>query len=204
MPRLSKLRKLLSGGRLKRASSLPLKSVKPNLSSRSPAGGEALLPAHIVRIATAEIGVEEVNGTNKGPRVDEYKAATWLDPTKGWPWCAAFVCWVVKQAMEHAEVAETARFKRPRTAGAWDLENWSLKQDASTWTKKPHRGDIEPGDIVVFKFSHVGFAVSAPDKNGYLLTVEGNTDQAGSREGGGVFRKRRHVSTIRSRIRFRV
>jgi hypothetical protein len=164
----------------------------------------AQLPQAIVKIATAEIGVEEINGTNKGPRVDEYKAATWLDPTKGWPWCAAFVCWVVREAMTATDTKETATFKRPRTAGAWDLENWSLKQDASTWTRKPHRNDIEPGDIVVFTFSHVGFAVSKPDANGMVDTVEGNTDAAGSREGGGVFRKRRRLSQIRSRIRFRV
>ena len=162
------------------------------------------LPAHIVRLATAEIGVTEVNGTNTGPRVDEYKAATWLDPKKGWPWCAAFVCWVVREAMTAAEIKETKTFRRPRTAGAWDLENWSRAQDATTWTRKPHRGDIEPGDIVVFTFSHVGFAVSRPDKKGYVFTVEGNTDSSGSREGGGVFRKRRHVSQIRSRIRFRI
>jgi hypothetical protein len=36
------------------------------------------------------------------------------------------------------------------------------------------------------------------------MCVEGNTDSSGSREGGGVFLKRRHVSVIRSRIRFRV
>jgi hypothetical protein len=178
--------------------------VKASSPSPSAAAGKALLPAHIVRIASAEIGVEEVNGTNTGPRVDEYKAATWLDPKKGWPWCAAFVCWVVREAMLAANVPQTATFKRPRTAGAWDMENWSRQQDASTWTLKPHRGDIQPGDIVVFTFSHVGFAVSAPDKNGHVLTIEGNTDHAGSREGGGVFRKRRHLSQIRSRIRFRV
>lgn len=158
----------------------------------------------IVEIATKEIGVEEVNGSNCGPRVDQYKAATWLNPKKGWPWCAAFVCWVVREAAAQAGVSFTNSFKRPRTAGAWDMENWSLKQDRSTWTKKPHRGDIEPGDIVVFKFSHIGFAVSKPDKNGYVTTVEGNTDHAGSREGGGVYRKRRRLSQIRSRIRFRV
>jgi hypothetical protein len=164
----------------------------------------AKLPSAIVEIATKEIGVEEINGTNCGPRVDEYKAATWLDPKKGWPWCAAFICWVVREAMAATGVTETKTFKRPRTAGAWDLENWSLAQDASTWTKKPHRGDIEPGDIVVFKFSHVGVAVSKPDKNGYVLSVDGNTDGEGSREGGAVLRKRRNISQIRSRIRFRV
>jgi hypothetical protein len=160
------------------------------------------LAPELVRIATAEIGVEEVNGSNCGPRVDEYKAATWLDPSKGWPWCAAFVCWVVREAME--ATGERYTFDRPRTAGAWDFENWSRKQDASTWTKRPHDGDIQAGDIVIFTFSHIGIATSAPDAGGWVTTVEGNTDAAGSREGGGVYRKRRHVSKIRSRIRFRV
>jgi hypothetical protein len=160
------------------------------------------LAPELVRIATAEIGVEEVNGSNCGPRVDEYKAATWLDPSKGWPWCAAFVCWVVREAMEAAGARYT--FDRPRTAGAWDFENWSRKQDSSTWTKRPHDGDIQAGDIVIFTFSHIGIATSAPDAGGWVSTVEGNTDAAGSREGGGVWRKRRHVSKIRSRIRFRV
>ncbi|MDH3770322.1 MAG: CHAP domain-containing protein [Nitrospirota bacterium] len=165
---------------------------------------KAKMPAAIAAVAKGEIGVEEVNGTNCGPRVDEYKAATWLNPRRGWPWCAAFVCWVVREAATAAGVRFTSRFKRPRTAGAWDMENWSLAQDLSTWTKKPHRGDIQPGDIVVFRFSHIGFAISRPDRNGYVRTVEGNTDAAGRREGGGVYTKRRHVSKIRSRIRFRV
>lgn len=164
----------------------------------------ALLPPVIARLAKAEIGVTEVNGTNTGPRVDEYKAATWLTPKKGWPWCAAFICFIVREAMIETLTPETKTFKRPQTAGAWDLENWSMEQDGSTNTRKPPRGDITEGDIVIFKFSHVGFAITPPDKKGYLLTVEGNTDQAGSREGGGVFRKRRHVSEIRSRLRFTV
>lgn len=162
------------------------------------------LAPEIVRLAKQEVGIEEVNGTNCGPRVNEYKAATWLPADKAWPWCAAFICWIVREAMKSTGVQETKTFKRPQTAGAWDMENWSLDQDQSTWTKKPHKGDIEAGDIVVFTFSHIGFAIGRPDEGGYVDTIEGNTDADGSREGGGVFRKRRHISKIRSRIRFRV
>jgi hypothetical protein len=162
------------------------------------------LPQALVEVARREIGVQEVNGSNCGRRVNEYKAATWLPADKGWPWCAAFVCWCVREAMRAAGVAETKTFKRPRTAGAWDFENWSLEQDASTNTRKPHRGDIQAGDIVIFTFSHIGIATSAPDKNGNVRTIEGNTDGAGSREGGAVLAKVRHVSRIRSRIRFTV
>lgn len=164
----------------------------------------SLLASKIVELARREIGVEEVNGTNCGPRVNEYKSATNLPPQESWPWCAAFVCWLVRQALAATGLKETATFKRPRTAGAWDFENWSLAQDRTTQTRKPHRGDIQAGDIVVFTFSHIGIATSAPDAEGYVQTIEGNTDGQGSREGGAVLAKRRHVSRIRSRIRFTI
>lgn len=159
--------------------------------------------ASIISTARAEIGVEEVAGTNSGKRVNEYKGTTWLPASESWPWCAAFVCWVVLQAMTFNKVKETPGFKRPRTAGAWDFENWSRKQDGTTNTKKPHDGDIKAGDIVIFTFSHIGIAIEDA-KDGSVVTVEGNTDQAGSREGGGVFRKTRKLSQIRSRIRFTI
>lgn len=162
-----------------------------------------LLPSAIVKLALKEVGVEEVDGTNCGPMVDQYKAATNLPPHESWPWCAAFVCWLTREAMKATGIKETATFKRPTTAGAWDLENWSRKQDNSTQTKKPHGGDIKAGDIVVFAFSHVGVAVKDA-KDGYVRTVEANTDSNGSREGGGVFCKVRKLSQIRSRIRFTI
>lgn len=160
------------------------------------------LPAALIKTAIAEIGVEEVDGTNCGPRVNQYKAATNLPPDEPWPWCAAFVCWCVREAAKATGVKFTPTFRRPTTAGAWAFENWSLEQDASTQTKKPAGKDIQPGDIVVFKFSHIGIAISAPDKAGFVMVCEGNTDGQGSREGGAVLRKKRHLSKIRSRIRF--
>lgn len=164
----------------------------------------AKLPSYLVTIAAAEIGVTEINGSNCGPRVNQYKAATWLPADKAWPWCAAFICWCVREALAASGLKETKTFKRPRTAGAWDFENWSLAQDNTTHTKKPHRGDIQPGDIVIFKFSHIGIAAGAPDINGHVRTIEGNTDGAGSREGGIVLQKTRRLDQIRSRIRFTV
>jgi hypothetical protein len=55
------------------------------------------------------------------------------------------------------------------------FENWSRRQDGSTQTKKPYENDILPGDVVVFTFSHIGLAISAPDENGFVETIEGNT-----------------------------
>jgi CHAP domain len=161
------------------------------------------LSQRLVELAKKEVGVEEIGGTNCGPRVNEYKAATWLPPDQAWPWCAAFIDWLVMRAMEE-ESGRKFTFERPRTAGAWDMENWSMKQDGSTWTKlNPQASDIAPGDIVIFTFSHVGLAIGTPEK-GMVETIEGNTDGNGSRDGGGVWRKQRKLSLIRSRIRFTV
>ena len=160
------------------------------------------LAERLVELAKKEVGVEEIGGTNCGPRVNEYKAATWLPADQAWPWCAAFIDWLVMTAME--ESGRKFTFARPRTAGAWDLENWSMKQDGSTWLKlNPQASDIAAGDIVIFTFSHVGLAIDAPAK-GMVETIEGNTDGNGSRDGGGVWRKFRKISQIRSRIRFTV
>jgi len=153
----------------------------------------------LIALANKEIGIEEVNGTNCGPRVNEYKSATWLDSTKSWPWCAAFICWLFKEAMKDGKYS----FKRPQTAGAYDFENWATSQGADIILKKPHGGDIKPGDIVVFNFSHIGIAVGSPDSTGFIKTIEGNTDGVGSREGGAVLEKRRKISSIRSIIRIK-
>lgn len=160
--------------------------------------------AKLVQIVKAERGVKEVDGSNCGPRVNIYKSATDLPPNKPWKWCAGFVCWGVKETLEFFGLPlQRHGFSRPTTAGAWDFINWSLKQDETTTTKMfPTVGDIQPGDILVFKFSHIGFAVGYPDK-GYVSTVEGNTspENGEDNDGGGVFQRTRPVNRIRARIR---
>ena len=154
------------------------------------------LAQKMIELASKEVGVEEVNGTNCGPRVNEYKSATSLDPEQGWPWCAAFICWLMREAMKDGSYT----FKRPTTASAWGFEDWAAKQNNKVQLKKPHKDDIKAGDIVMFTFSHIGLAVSDPH-DGYIDTIEGNTDGQGSREGGAVLKKKRKLSAIRSRIR---
>jgi hypothetical protein len=157
----------------------------------------------LCELAEAEVGTRESpRNSNTGPRVNTYKSATTLDPQQPWPWCAAFVCFIVKNALKSEVRIISPGFTRPTTAGAWDFINWSKAQDNRTTTlMAPKAKDIQPGDIVVFKFSHIGIAVSNCLPDGTFQTVEGNTDLAGSREGGGVYHKTRNISTIRARIR---
>ena len=173
-------------------------AILAKLSTKEPVVFSGSIADKMVALAREEIGVSEVDVTNCGPRVDEYKAATWLDADKGWPWCAAFICWLIREAIEEDETT----FKRPRTAGAWDFENWARQESThGVELRKPTNEDIKAGDIVVFTFSHIGIAVADVDSSGYVKTIEGNTNGAGSREGGSVLEKNSHVSKIRSRIR---
>ena len=165
------------------------------------------LPSLIAAIAESKVGLKESPaGSNRGPEIQEFFDADGYDPNgsspgdSGYAWCAAFVCRIVQLAMGKGKWT----FTRPTTASAWGFEKWSLAQDLSTWTKKPHGGDIARGDIIVFHFSHIGIATSYPDEDGWIETTEGNTNLRGEREGIAVMRKTRHVSEIRSRIRFRV
>jgi len=143
----------------------------------------------IVRIARSQVGVKEVGGNNKGSKIREYQAASWLDPAP-WPWCAAFVCWVMLKAGH-------LPYSRPRTAGAFDLARWAKKNGL----RVHGRGEfIEAGDIIIFDFSHVGIAVEDSDST-IVVTVEGNTGASGSRDGDGVWEKQRSRALIRHVIK---
>ena len=165
------------------------------------------LPEAVAKTAESKVGIRETGGPNKGAALAEFFAADDYVPGKrdeGYAWCAAFVCWAVKTALELCGLRETATFGRPRTPGAWAFEAWCKGVDRTAMLRKPHKGDIQRGDVVVFVISHIGIAVTKPDTQGYFETVEGNTNKKGSREGDGVYRKTRHISEIRSRIRFTV
>lgn len=157
-----------------------------------------MIAERLAKAAESQVGVRETK-TNGGERIAEYQRATWL-PVGPWAWCAAFVCWCVREAMG----GERYTFPRPETAGAWDFENWCRSVDNSVKLHKPHEDDIRRGDIVIFTFSHIGIAVGDIGKDGMVQTVEGNTNSDGAREGDGVYRKRRYASKIRSVIRFMV
>jgi hypothetical protein len=144
----------------------------------------------LVAIARKEIGVSEIGTTNTGKRVKEYQASTSLGGT-GWPWCAAFICWIF------LESGIFTNENRPKTAGAFRFEEWG-NQLGIPVIKKPK--EIKRGDIVIYTFSHIGIATNDSIK-GRFKAIEGNTDGGGSREGGAVMEKSRTISSVRSVIR---
>ncbi len=169
-----------------------------------------IVPEKIASIALSKVGVRESGGSNKGAALQEFFDSDWYDPNgakdgdDGYAWCAAFVCWVVRKALAEAGIAKSETFQRPRTPSAWGFEEWCRGVDRTAMLKKPPLGDVKRGDIIIFKFSHIGIALSGPDEKGLIQTVEGNTNEEGSREGDGVYKKNRTILTVRSRIRFTI
>ncbi len=150
------------------------------------------LLAAVVAAARAEIGVrEEPPGSNRGPKVDQYLRSVGLDPADdSFPWCAAFVYWCFAQSAKSLGVENPAT----KTAGAVDI-----------WVKAPARriqriareeaknspALVQPGMVFVIStgsgHGHCGFIETV--QGTVLTTIEGNTNEGGSREGIGVFER---------------
>ena len=162
------------------------------------------LSEQIREVATEEIGTKEIGYSNTGKRVQQYQAATSLDGT-GWAWCAAFICFVVREAMARWEKEHGSKitFARPTTAAAYGFDEWSLSQDRSTKTRRSHTGEAI-GIFSLHSTSHCGIAISAPTKAGNFKTIEGNTNAKGSRDGGCVMIRTRNVKDVRDWITFTI
>lgn len=163
----------------------------------------------MIAIARREVGTVEHGGNNKGPKVESYQRATNLEGT-GWPWCAAFVDWVVREWLKDAEVREAlkifspqvAEAWRPKTAAAFGFHEWAEKSGLMIFDDDPSHV-LHTGDIMTFDFSHVGIVVTDRESGGisWVDTIEGNTSHDGSRDGDGVWEKTRNRTLARRFIR---
>lgn len=155
----------------------------------------------LVRIAAEDIGAsEEPHGSNLGERIAKFKSATRLDPRDPWPWCAAFVSWVLQEAARRSDQFRWSEV--PRIAAVYEFDGWARRnggiilQPGSDW-------EPMPGDLVTFKFSHIGIVehVGRGKGAGVITTIEGNSNDAGEREGYEVCRKARTLAQVRNFIR---
>ncbi len=157
----------------------------------------------LVSTARLEAGTLE-SARNSGKRVKEYQASTTLSGT-GWPWCAAFVCWCIREWGKDPEVLALlkktpAQFEkwRPKTASAFGLIDWARKQGLEILSDS-QKNQLRSGDIMIFDMSHAAIVVT--DEKTKVLTIEGNTGPSGGRDGDGVWEKSRERSMARCFIR---
>lgn len=156
---------------------------------------EALVK-HALDIAVDENGVRERGLTNTGLKVNAYLASVGTNP--GNPWCAAFVYWCIQHA------ADGFGIKPPYVRSAYtpDIDRWALDHDIR------FDGPV-PGDTFllygvtggVFRAHHTGFVLDV-NGDGTFKTIEGNTNDDGSRDGYGVFVRTRSVNANTKFVRW--
>jgi hypothetical protein len=132
--------------------------------------------AKLREVYTSQIGVREATGQNDGLQVEKYLQSVNLG--KGYAWCAAFITWSFRQA-------------------AYDVPSLPMAAQWLTTRKRILPDSVGTTDLFGVYFGnrvgHVGFVDSrTPTK---IFTVEGNTNDNGSREGIGVFRRVRLIRT---------
>src|SRR6266536_5116811 len=162
-------------------------AIEPQVVSSS-----SVLFSQTLVTAGKEVGVrEEPPGSNRGPRVDQYLRSVGLNPAEGsFAWCAAFIYFCFDQAC----MALSRKNPVIRTAGV--LEHWDLagargvhRLSADECQAEPSL--VQPGMIFIITtgggHGHSGLLEEV--RGMALTTIEGNTNEGGSREGIGVFRR---------------
>ena len=126
-------------------------------------------------------------GWNTGEDIDKYFEVSRFDP--GVAWCSIFPMWAFDSLGIY--------FK----ATAWS-PTW-FKKGTTIYVRDKYKY-FEPrfGDVFGLYFrskgrvAHVGIIILWLPEQGIVITLEGNTNIAGSREGDGVYLKQRQISDI--------
>lgn len=146
--------------------------------------------AIFINIAKGENGKTEVPlGSNWGPHVKKYLNSVGI--TFPASWCMAFVYWCLNEACKIQGIENTY----PKTGGV--LKFLQLV-DKSKIVKDP-----QPGDIFIMDYGkglgHTGIVLKSDGT--FIYTIEGNTNDSGSREGIEVCYKQRPITKIKAFIR---
>ena len=148
------------------------------------ADGANTLLSKVIEIAQTQVGVMEAPpGSNGGLQVDQYLASVGL-PTGNY-WCASFVYWCFENA------AKELNKKNPliKTGGCVDHWNRTKGKKILPVDAKNNPSLVKPGQIFILNFGggqgHTGIVKKV--EGGFLHTIEGNSNNDGSRNGIGVF-----------------
>jgi hypothetical protein len=163
-------------------------SARPLPTLPAPTSTSAAI-SRILTVAASQIGYRE--GLSGSSWNNDTIYGAWY-PMNYNSWCAMFVSWCADKAAYGAKkYLDTIIPKHAYTPSGW---NWFLSKGRAVTT--PARGDIfyVYGLIGgVKRVHHVGFVEKVlPD--GYIQTIEGNTNTTGSSQGNGVYRLKRRVT----------
>ncbi|MBK8848498.1 MAG: peptidoglycan-binding protein [Bacteroidetes bacterium] len=154
---------------------------------------DSQLGEEIVRIAKKEVGkMEKPAGSNSGPDIKKYFDS--VDIAQGYAWCVCFTYWCINQACANIGVTN----KMPRTAGVLAHWNTTKAKKILAADAKNNPSLVKPGQFFMMKMGrvtgHTGIVTAV--SGGFIECIEGNTNDGGSREGVGVFARKRKIADI--------
>lgn len=144
--------------------------------------------ASVIAVARSQVGIRS------GKTYWDYVMGGGYVSGSATPWCACFVSWVF-----HKAGARCAGL--PAASCTYGIYPKALAAKAVR-----RASDARPGDVVLFNFDrnesdaeHVGIVEEVHD--GWLRTIEGNTNAVGSSTGGQVARKVRPIGNVFAIVR---
>jgi CHAP domain len=152
-----------------------------------------IIMSKMLEVAQSQMGLQEIpKGSNWGKHVQKYLASVNIDFAASW--CMAFVYWCANEAASQLAV------KNPLIKTGGVLRQWNEIDP-----KYKVKGTPQPGDIFIMDFGkgmgHTGFVTKVYE--GRVETIEGNSNDDGSREGYEVCSKPngRPIGSIKGFIR---
>jgi len=151
----------------------------------------------VVELAKQEIGTVESGGANSGVRVNEYqKIGSDGEINTGAPWCQFFMNWLLIKSSEKLQLP----YKWIYSGYTPECVNYGIEKNIGI--KGVKWEDIKIGDFG-FVYSaarknarHVFLIVDKNEDKKTVTTIEGNTNNDGSAEGYGVFKRVRNFSQV--------
>jgi len=144
------------------------------------------LAERAIECAKRSIGVREDTKPNWGKWVSVYlKFVGILFPA---PWCSAFVSYKIHQAAQELGVKTIW----PKQAYVQSVVNWAKKRPEGSIRTGPLPNSVfVKYDHTLKRYAHIGFIADVKWEGGQekILTVEGNSNTDGSREGKEVVSK---------------
>jgi len=141
--------------------------------------------------AVTQLNVSEMpKGTNSGKQVNQYLKSVGLK--SGNSWCMAFVYWCFHEAAKELNAVNPL----VKTGGV--MRQWNEASSTHRFSQP------QVGDIMILDYGkglgHTGIVQQVDGNN--IWTIEGNTNDDGSREGYEVARRKRSVAACKGFIRF--
>lgn len=147
------------------------------------------LQDRVLSIARSQMGFAEIpHGSNWGKHVKKYLNSVGINFPAAW--CMAFVYWVFEEAAKEAALKN----ELVKTGGV--LHQWN-NVSKKYKSKMPLRGGVFIMDFGKGT-GHTGI-IEKVDGD-YIHTIEGNTNDEGSREGYEVARRKRKISSCKGFI----